>query len=175
MVEIIPKPIAKKPPWSKILFSFSVFLFIILIPIYFNLISLQRKLEEPLFNLEEALSKGKTPEIISLEEETLNFQRRIRDFSPVLKEHVFCSKFFEFFEKNTHPRALFSQINLNSKDSKVELLGKTDSFFTLGQQLLIFEKTPEIENLNLTQVSISREGKIEFMLEFSFDPKILKY
>jgi len=173
-IEIIPKPIEKIPVWRKILFYFSILLLVGVIISYFVLDSRKKSSEIFLQDLEERISRERTPERIALEKELLDWQIKIKDFSLLLNQHISTSKVFKFFEEKTHPRVFFSQINLNPKDSKVNLSGQTDSFLTLGQQLLIFEKEPLVENLNLAQVSISKEGKVEFGLDFSFDPKILK-
>ena len=175
MVEIIPKPIEKVPNYQKKLFYFSIFLFFSLIVSYFILTSLLQKSETLLSNLTETISREKTSETISLEKENLNYQKKIQNFFPLLENHKFPSRFFEFFEKNTHPRVFFSQISLNSQDLLADLTGQTDSFFTLGQQLSIFEERPEVATLNLTQVSIGRVGKIEFTLNLFFNPNFLKY
>jgi len=174
-IEIIPKPIEKIPSYQKKLFYFSIFLFIALLFAYFILTSLGKKSENILSNLKESIAKGKTPEIFSLENENLNYQKKIKDFSPLLAKHLFLSKIFEFFERNTHPKVFFSEIHLNSLNSTASLSGQTDSFSTLGQQLAIFEKEPLVEKADLTQVSITKEGKIKFFLNFSFNPKIFKY
>jgi len=175
MVEIIPKPIEEVLGWQKKLFYFSVFLLLGLIITHFILTSLQEKSKTLLSNLTETISRGKTSEIISLEKEIFNYQKKIQNFFPLLENHKFPSRFFEFFEKNTHPRVFFSQISLNSKEATCSLTGQTDSFSTLGQQLSIFNETVEVSTLDLTQVSIGKEGKIEFTLTFSFNPKFLKY
>ena len=175
MVEIIPKPIEKIPPWQKKLFYFSIFLFIALLISYFILVSLEKKSGNILSSLEETLLKERTPEMSSLEKEILNEQKKIEDVSPFLEKHLFPSKVFEFFERNTLPRVFFSEINLNSLNSIAGLSGQTDSFLTLVQQLAIFEKEPLIEKVNINQVSITKGGKIEFSLNFSFNPKIFNY
>jgi len=174
-VEIIPKTIEKIPSARKKLFYFSIFLFLGLLLGCFILTSLEKKSENTLSNLEETLGKGKTPEMSSLEKEILNDQKKIKDFSPLVEKHLIPSKIFEFFERNTHPQVFFSEINLNSLNSTAKLSGECDSFVTLGQQLAIFEKELLVEKLDLTQVSITKEGKIEFFLDFSFNPKIFKY
>ena len=173
-IEIIPKTIGKIPGERKKLFYFSIFLFLGFLLGYFILTSLEKKSENTLSNLEETLGKGKTPEMSSLEEEILNDQKKIKDLSPLLEEHLFPSKIFEFFERNVHPQVFFSEINLNSLNSTASLSGQTDSFLTLGQQLAIFEKEPLVEKVDLTQVSITKEGKVGFSLNFSFNPKIFK-
>jgi len=110
VIEIIPKPIEKIPSYQKKLFYFSIFLFLVLPFVYFILTSVGKKSENILSNLEESIAKGKTPEIISLENENLNYQKKIKDISLLLEKHLFPSKIFEFFERNTHPRFSFQKL-----------------------------------------------------------------
>jgi hypothetical protein len=175
MVEIIPKPIEKIPFRRRILSNFSIIFLIGVVIVYFILVSLQKKSEIRLQDIEKALAQTKSPQVLSLEKEILSYQQKIKKFFPLLQAHVLTSKTFEFLEKNTHPKVFFSKINLNSKDSTVILFGQTDSFFTLGQQLLIFEKESLVENLNLSEVSIGKEGRAWFILNLSLNPKIFQY
>ncbi len=174
MVEIIPKPIEKAPGGQKILFYFSTLFLIGVIASYFVLSSFQKKSQGELQNLEAMIAKGRTPEMVSLEKGILYYQRKIKDFSQIIDQHIFISKFFTLLEKKTHPKVFFSKIDLNSKDLRVNLSGETDSFFDLGQQFLILDSEPLFGSPNLSKVSISKKGKIEFELNFSPDPKIFK-
>jgi hypothetical protein len=174
-VEIIPKPIKKTPSYQKRLFYFSILLLLGIFLSYFVLISFEKKSENALSNLEEALSKGETPEMKSLEEKIKNDRRKIKDISPLIQSHLFPSKILEFFEKNTYPNVFFSEINLNSLNSTADLSGECDNFIILGQQLAVFEKNPLVAKVSLKQVSVTKEGKVKFSLVFSFNPQISKY
>lgn len=175
MVEIIPKPIRKVPVWQMALFYFSVFLLIATIVSYFVLSLQERGTESRLQELERILVESKTSEMIALEKEILTYRRKINAFAPLLAEHILNSKFFDLIESRTHPRVYFSQVNISSREVKVVLAGKTDSFLTLGQQLLIFEEEPLIEEVYLSQVSIDKEGDINFGLSFVFNPEVFRY
>ena len=174
MVEIIPKPIEEVPLYQKILFYFSVFIFLATIISYFILSSFQKGSEITLSSIEESLAIGKPPRIITLEKEVLNYKRKIEDFSSLFQARVLPSKLFEFLESKTHPKVFFSQFNFNSNDSKITLAGETDNFSTLGQQISILKNEKLIKNVILLQVSISKEGKIKFALEVSFNPALIK-
>lgn len=175
MVDIIPKPVKEKPVWQTILSYFSVFVLAGIILGYFILISLQKKAESNLRELEEKIAKGKTPERISLEKEVIGEQKKFKDFSVLLERHISASKFFQFLEEKTHPQIFFSNVNLDSKNSKVNLSGAADNFRTLDQQLSIFEKETLFENLNLAGISFNKEGKINFTLDIVLKPGVLKY
>jgi len=174
MVEIIPRPTEKEPSWRKILFYFSIFLFLAVIISYFVLNSLQNKAAVTIKNLDEELAKTKTAEFTSLEKQILNYQRKIKDFATLLSQHIFNTKFFQFLESITHPKVFFSQINLNSNELKVSLSGQADSFIVIGQQIMILEKEPLIESFSVPQMLIGKEGKIDFSLEMTLSPKVFK-
>ncbi len=175
MVDIIPKPIKEKPIWQIVISYFSVFVLVGIILSYFVLISLQKKAEDNLHTLEEKIAKGKTPERISLEKEIIGEQKKIKNFSALLDQHISSSKFFQFLEEKTYSQIFFSNVNLDSKNSKVNLSGEADNLITLNQQLSIFEKEPFFEGLNLTDVSFNKEGRINFTLDIVLKPDVLKY
>jgi len=174
MVEIIPKPVSKPSSWFNSLFYFSVVLLFIAILSIFLLNQFQKKAVLTLKNLEVLLTQIKTQERINLEKELIGYQKKIEDFSFLLQGHSLDSKLFGFLENITHPKVYFSSLNFNSDEKKVILNGETESFQTLGQQLLIFKAEPLVKEVNLSKISIGREGKIDFAFSFSFSPEIFK-
>ena len=171
MVEIIPKKAPPIPRWLNILFYFSLALLIFSIISYFVLGNSLKKNQETLVELEDSLAQEKTPEKISLEKEILKSQRKANDFSQIIEEHLKTSEIFEILQKNCHPRVKLSQFNLESRQNHVLLSGDTDSFESLGQQLLILKDEYFVESASLEKVSISKEGEILFSLSLSLDPQ----
>lgn len=174
MVEIIPKPAPKLPLWQNLLLYFAIALFLLSLSSYFILSSSLKKASQELQNLEETLAKEKTPAEIALETEILGYQRKIKDFAELLKEHKNPSKFFEFLEGICHPKVWFSKISLSPEDSQAEVSGEAETFQVLGQQLLILKNQVLIRNLNLSKIAIGKEGKVNFILNFTLDPAIFK-
>lgn len=175
MVEIIPKPIAKPPSWVNILFYFSIVLLIGVISGYFLLNNFIKKSEATLQNLETSLAKEKTLEEQLLEKEIISYQKKIEDVGSLLKEKKFSSKVFGLLERITHPKVSFSSFTFDSAQSLVKLVGSTENFQTLGQQILLLKKEPLIKEINLSEVSIREERKISFTLYLLLDPKFLNY
>jgi hypothetical protein len=171
-IEIIPKKETQIPRWQNILLYFGIFLLIGLIIGYFTLNYFIQKSEQKLQQTNEAITKAKSPERIAQEEELKTLRAKIEDFTPLLLNHQKSSNFFSFLEKNTHPRVFFTELKLDTNSNQVELLGETDDFQTLGQQLFIFQKTEFIQNLKLSKIEIGKEGKIEFSFDFSLNPKL---
>jgi hypothetical protein len=75
-------------------------------------------------------------------------------------------------EGKTHPKVFFTQFSLDSRGSKMVVSGQTESFVDLGQQILILAGEPEIKTLELSQIGINKDGKVEFSFNLSVDPKV---
>ncbi len=166
-MEIIPKKAVPLSHWVNILFYFSLVLLVFCIAGFFILSSSIKKSQKSLTDLENVFTSAKTPERIYLEEEVLKYQKKTEDFSKIVREHLETSKVFDLLQKDCHPKVWFSQFNLDSKGNQIGLSGETQSFESLGQQLLIFQGEDFIESVNLEKVSISKEGKIGFSLSLS--------
>lgn len=175
MVEIIPKPAKETDRLQKILIYLLIFLIIVLIGTYFLLYNLEKESKVYVDELEKRLEQGRTAERITLEEENLNYKKKIEAITPFLEVHVLSSKFFEFLEKKVHPRVFFSKINLSIQEEKAILSGQTDSFSTLQQQLSILNEESIIENLALTSTTLNKEGGIDFNLDIFLNKEIFEY
>lgn len=173
MVEIIPKPVEKTPLEQVVLFYFSILLLIGVIIGYFILGRLEKNSETYLNSLEDKVYQIRISEIISLEKEVKDYERKINDFALIFARHNLNSSFFEFLERKTYSRIFFQKINLKPQELKVSLLGQADSFLSLGYQVQIFEREDLIKKTNLSKVSIGKEGQIEFILDLVLDPEMV--
>ncbi|MBZ9569587.1 hypothetical protein KJA16_01550 [Patescibacteria group bacterium] len=171
-IEIIPKKEVKPSPWQNTLLGFLIFLFLISILGYFGLDYFVKKADRQLQELNEEITKARSPQRIALEKEVLDYQEKIEDFSFLLANHQKSSNFFDFLEEITHPEVFFSELNLDTKENRVRLYGQAESFQILGQQLLIFRKAEFIDTSRLSEIRIGEEGKIEFTFDFSLNPKL---
>lgn len=174
MIEIIPKKAPSLPILLNFLFYFSLILLTAVIIAIFVFNGSVKNSKEVLAELEKSLESSKTSERIDLENEVLNFQKKIKDFSQLINQHLETSKIFEVLQRNCHPKVWFSQFNLDAKESKVSVSGETQNFESLGQQLLIFQDENLIKKVNLEQALITKEGKIKFSLILFLDPQIFK-
>lgn len=175
MVEIIPKSFEEIPAWQRILLYFLIFLLIAIIIIYFLLGNLQEKSETYFQSLEERLSKEKAPQIAELKEENLDYKKRIEDFSLLFESHILNKNFFDFIEAKSHPKVFFSEVDLNSQNSEASLSGLTDTFLSLGQQVLIFREDELVKDLILSHISIGKTGGVEFDLDISFKEELFNH
>lgn len=183
-IEINPKPANKSPFLVNILFYLSITLLLSMIFSYFILDRFQKSASEKIRQIDSKISSEKTQEWISLEEELKTKKKKIDDFSALIKEHNLPSKFLAFSEgtfsetKNfgnlIHPKVQILSFSLDIKNSKVKISGLTENFITLEQQYLIFQSEPLLKEVNLSNILIGKEGKINFSFEISFDPSVFK-
>lgn len=185
MVEIVPKPVEEIPFWQRILFPFSLFLLLVTIFSYFLLLYfVEKKIPAEIQKLEAEITQRKGPEVISLEQELKKKQKEIDDFSEIINQRPFPTKFFGFAEGSfsetkkfaslIHPQVQILGFSLNLKDGKLDISGLTENFTTLEQQYLIFQKEPLVKEVNLSSFSVGKEGKVNFSFDLSFNPSIFK-
>jgi len=176
MVEIIPRPVEKTPMWHNLLLFLSVVILIITIGIYFFLSRSQTKAKQDLDGLNKNIAELETSERKNLENETLQYKKKIEDFNLVFANHRASSKLFEFLEDLIHPKVQLSRFELNTDQATVKFDGKTDSFVTLGQQLIIFRQNENITQTNLPEISISeKELGINFTFDLVVQPDFLRF
>jgi len=175
VIEIIPKKGAKIPSWQSYLLYFIIVLLLSSILGYFGLRYFIKKSDQKLKDLTAEVEKAKSPERKLLKEGLESLSAKIDDFAPLLLGHQKSSNFFNFLEENTHPKVFFTKLDFDAKANHLGLSGQTDDFLTLGQQLLIFRKSEFVQNLKLSEVKISKQGKVEFTFDFSLNPKLFNF
>lgn len=172
-IEIIPKKTEAKLPAVNILFYLSLILLIIFALSYFVLGYFQKKSAKTLQDIEDIISQKETS-AKALKEKIFGYQEKIEVVASLLTSHQLSRNFFTRLEDLSCPKVFFSNLDLDVGKSQASLSGQTESFEALGQQLLIFKKGEFIKDVNLTKVSIGKEGEIEFSIELSFDPQMFK-
>ena len=170
MVDIIPKPIKDTPRWQIFLFYISVLVLIVFVVVYFVINSLDNKSKVYKITVENQISEGKSDENVIMEKDVLAYKQKIENFIPYFNNHVFSTNFFSFIDANTHPKVFFYDTSLNTEDNLVDLSGDADSFLTLGQQMLILQNSPQVQDVTLGRVSIPKQGGIEFTITVTFKP-----
>lgn len=161
----------KTVAWLNILFYFSLVLIIVAAASYFLMKNSNKKADMALQELESQLVQSKTAQEYTLE----NYQNKINDYKYLLENYIFSSQFFGFLEKNTHPKVQFLKVQMVADSGKVQLSGLTDSFQSLGQQLIIFKKEGQIKEINLSDISFGDENEVRFSFSLVLDPKVLKH
>lgn len=173
-MEIIPKKPSQYSVWFNILPYIALILFVFVLAVFLILNNSVKNSQKVLKNTEENLAKEDTPEKAALKKEIAGYQKKINDFSGLINQHLANTEFFKFIERKTHPKVWFSQTGINSREGTISLSGETQSFTSLGQQLMILREEKFVKSAALTSVALGKEGKIPFTLLISLDPEIFK-
>jgi len=168
-IEIVPRPKIKIPRWVFIALAIFVISLLGLTISYFYFDKSSEELSQEIQEKEKALIK--TPLERALEEDILSKEKKISSFSNLILVHRKSFNIFNFLEKVCHPQVSFSEFDFTSQKELIEVEGQATSFVVLGQQILILKKEESIKKINLSEVSIGKEGEIEFSLQLTLGPQ----
>lgn len=171
-IEIIPKERFQIPVWTIIILTLCLIIFLGLSSSYFYFYQSLKKISQEITNKEEALKM--TPSEIALDKDISIKEKKINNFSSLASAHRKSFNVFSFLERVSHPQISFNDFNFNSSKDTVTIKGEVASFIALGQQFLILKQENVLRKINLSEVSISQEGKIKFSLQLIFNPQIFK-
>jgi hypothetical protein len=174
VIQIIPKQPEGRSILANILLFVSVALVISATTSYFILDNSLKKTEEKIVSLDKKLALENSSERVALEKEVSTYQKKINDFSTLLSGHIYSSQLFPFLENLTHPKVAFSDFSADMDKKNITLSGVTDSFLTLGQQLIIFKAEKLILSVQLSNIAFEKDGKISFDFNLALDPQIFK-
>lgn len=176
-VKIVPKTKIKTQSsrLHSFLFYFSLILLFISASTYlaldfYFLKNSSQRLEE----VKKEFIDKESPQKKVLEKQVLTYQEKIEDFSLLFNDHRYSSKLFTLIESSCHPQVWFSSFSVNFEESTISLPGEAKSFRVLEEQIFAFKKQNFIKEVDLSDLSLGEEGKIDFSLNLSFHPEVLK-
>jgi Tfp pilus assembly protein PilN len=172
-MELIPKQTLRIPKWLDILFYVSLVLLLVSFIGYLVLGQLIKSSQNNLDQLNLSLKQG-TAQNQELEKSILNYQKKIKDFSSIISNRSSIGSFFELFQGKIHPKVWFNELSLDPLNYKASLNGQTQSFESLGQQMLIFRGDKMIQEVELKGVLVNEKGGIDFSLSLTFEPQAFK-
>jgi len=175
MPQFIPKEEPKPSLGLDILLVFSLLLLIAAIAGYVVFYKLIADGKLVLEDLNRRITQENTAERVALKTEMIEMKRKIDDFGYLVNQHLKIDQVFEIIQTNTHPQVWFTQFELDPRSRIVKLIGETQSFATVGQQVSFFQKVDKINQVNLDEVSLTKEGKISFKLSLSFKPEVFNF
>jgi hypothetical protein len=170
--ELIPKEKIKTSSIIDTLFLLSlIFLFILggsYVLLKFKNSSIRSNIEDA----NDQIVKVKAERNNDMERYVFSAQKKINDFSEVFEKHKIASNFFTLADKISYEKVKFLELNLNTETKNVFLRGETENFNTLGKQMLNLKKSDIIKGLGISNISLDKEGKVNFSVNFSLDSKI---
>jgi len=171
-IEFVSKKEKKRGRLINIIFYSALVVFLAFVISYSFFFYAERKIRKEISSVKQGLQRS--PAETALEDKVLGYQKKIVYFSSILDKHKSVINLFNFLERNTHPGVWFSDFQLNVEKNTLQLLGHTGNFEALAQQINILKEQDLVKNLKIKQVSVSKEGEIDFSFLFTFDDQILK-
>jgi len=170
MVDIIPKQKLEYPLWTQALFAGSILFLLAVIGGFFLLIQLQGKAQKELERVQGVLAQGKSSDEIRLEQSVFRYKDKFNDFAQLAAKRNDARPVFKFLESYTHPRVTFTTFNLEPTLGALKLVGSTQDFRTLQEQMIIFQNREELSGLTLSNIVLGERGQVVFELEMGFQP-----
>lgn len=171
-IELTPRKRPKKSLFTAITGIVAAFLVLVFVGTYLYFYITNEGLVERVNKIKED-SKELDKSIRTKEEELLVFQRRISDFSSLILGHKNVGSMFDFINENTIPKVSFNEFEYNEEEKGAFFIrGKSDSFFLIEQQVVVFRNQDLVKDARLAKVSINEEdGLIEFSINVALEPE----
>ncbi|MEI7424788.1 MAG: DUF5018 domain-containing protein, partial [Candidatus Staskawiczbacteria bacterium] len=112
------------------------------------------------------------------EKEVGMYQKKVNDFSNLLKNHEFTSNVFAFLESQTIPNVWYKQFSLNLKNREVQISGESDDMEALSSQISVFENERNvkyIKNIGTLNSSLGDSARITFSTNLLLTQNIFAY
>ncbi len=173
-IEIISKKKEVIPPWQILIFAISIILLLASVLFYFFLSNREKKYQAEIGKIQQTLdneAKEREERIKKISE----INDRISNFSKIVQNHFFVSDLFKLISGLTHPKVYYKNFDLSTEKNSLSLSGETENFFILGQQTLLFKESEMIKEIEISKISKTKEGKVEFGLKLILNPEIFKW
>ena len=162
------------PGWSSGVLVFCGGIFTVVIVIYLGMtFAYEPYLNGKLSNLQgqvRTLSQS-----VSSDDQTklITFYSQISNLQSLLQHHVIFSQFLTWLENNTETGIYYTQFSFGST-GQITLTGDAPSEADINQQIAIFESSPQIQKVAVTNVGTSgTAGVSQFTLTILIDPSVV--
>jgi hypothetical protein len=167
---------ADTPGWSFGLIFFSGALLVIVLAIYFGMTLAY----EPYLNTKIAAENSNLANLsqsISAQDEAnvLTFYSQIANLQGILAKHTLVSQFLAWLEQNTEANVSYSSFSFSS-GGEITLSGNALTEADVNQQIAIFQSSPDIENVVVSNVgsatSPGSAGAFQFSVTLLMNPSV---
>ena len=165
----------KKFWWMDVIFYFVVSLLIATLLTYVVFLAKNSFLRSDIKKETAALQTVGTEQQKEYEKNVLNYQKKINDFSGLLKNHEFATNVFAFMQEQTMPSIWFKQFSLDGKSNNVQLTGESDDMDTFSRQVALFEKNKYVKSVATLNSAMGESARIDFNINLVLDQSIFGY
>lgn len=136
-----------------------------------------------LFNRSQARTRDELSKDIRVKQDELRpellnqiflLESRLENMQNLLDNHPFVSNSLKFLEDQTLPQVRFLNFDLKIDTRKLEMAGEAANYATLSEQIMLFEKHPQVEKVEFGGVTLGSGNLVNFRLSIIFRPSLLK-
>lgn len=165
----------KKFWWMDVIFYFVMSLLIATVLCYFIFMFKNGMIRQQIKDEATSLQGVGTLQQKQHETEVMSYQKKINDFTVLLKNHEFASNVFAFMQAQTMPNIWFSQFSLDEKNGAVQLNGESDNLDAFSRQVASLEQNKYVKNIGTFNSSLGQSARTEFNIGLVLDSSIFNY
>lgn len=178
-VNLIPKEYKKRKQKLSVTFSKTggvvLGLLILGLLLYGGLLLYQNEINKELDNIKtetQILDQKRDKE---REKVVIDLDKKLGVLKEIFEKHVYWSKLFNKMEELTVFWTYFSEVkfNFSGEAAKASLFGNALTYTTLAKQMKSFQENSQVESVEVSNISLSTEGGIDFDLAVIFSKDIL--
>jgi len=95
------------------------------------------------------------------QERFLKFEYQIINLQNLLGNHKVLSKFFALIEANTHTGVYYESLSVDALKRTIALQVVASSYQTMAEQLLAYEKIPEVASYKVEALRLGENGAVK--------------
>lgn len=118
--------------------------------------------------------ESQTEELGALERRVRGTKIKLELYNQLLSAHRYASLFFDFLRGVCHEYVYFEGMELDVRNGIVFLVGETEDFGKLRQQILILRNEDAVTDVSLKTLALNKKGGIDFTLQISLEDTVFK-
>jgi len=91
------------------------------------------------------------------------FGERTQQVKGLLSSHRVTSKAFVLLENSVHNRITLRQFNFDFAQNELDIVGATDSYNTLAEQIILWDQDPNIKHSRISDFNVGTDGRLTFV------------
>lgn len=160
--------------WPKRFFTFSFFIFLLVLVIYLGLaFGYETFLKSSINKVENELGSLSAQITDEQKEDLTTLYSQVTNIRELLREHALSSQLFTLFEAITSQRVKYVGFDVSVPDREVSIEGFAATYEDLVSQLVLFEESPQIERFSLEESEL-QDGIVRFKVRVVLTADILQ-
>lgn len=156
-------------------FFIAMVLFFIALSAAVGVFLYEKLLTDSLSGLEDSFKRAEAEFDPSLIAELTRVSKTIDAGKILLDNHRSFSHVFEFLEQMTVADVRFSSFAFAGDTLTLSMRGEARGYSELSQQAAVFEQSPLVEKVTLSNLSLLDRGTVGFAMKIIFIPSILQF